>query len=102
MKNLSDVLPEPYEIRIQGILDPKWSDWLECQKVIQTPNGETILSCLITDQTALHGLLAKIRDMNLKLISVTRVDLESDENEVESHEDKKQQAYPNNSDSASS
>ncbi len=82
MRNSSDILPEPYEIRLQGILDPKWSDWLECQKVIQTPDGETILSCLVTDQTALHGLLAKIRDMNLKLISVTRVEVKPNHDEI--------------------
>lgn len=81
MKNSSDILPEFFEIRIQGILDPKWSDWLECQKVIQTPNGETILSCQVTDQAALHGLLAKIRDMNLKLISVSRVEAKPNHDE---------------------
>ena len=90
MKNSLDYQPDHYEIRIQGILDTVWSDWLECQKVVHTRNNETILTCLITDQTALHGLLAKIRDLNLKLISVARVEFETDENKVESHEDKNQ------------
>jgi hypothetical protein len=88
-KNSLDLQPERYEIRIQGILDPCWSEWLGCPDVTHTTK-ETILSCVIPDQAALHGLLAKIRDMNLKLNSVTRVEFEADENEVESHEDKKQ------------
>lgn len=73
---------ERYEIRIQGILDPCWSEWLGCPNMTQT-TSETILSCVFQDQAALHGLLAKIRDMNLKLNSVTRVEFESDESEVE-------------------
>jgi len=73
----TDVMPEPYEIRIQGLLDPGWSEWLESPKIIHTPAGETILTCLITDQTALHGLLMKIRDMNLKIISINLVSPET-------------------------
>jgi hypothetical protein len=68
-----DIQPELYEIRIQGILDPVWTEWFECNAMNHLRN-ETILSCPIQDQTALHGLLAKIRDMNLILISVTRLD----------------------------
>lgn len=68
-----DIQPEVYEIRIHGYLNPRWSDWLGCKDLIQTKTGDTILICLIPDQAALHGLLAKIRDMNLKLISVTRL-----------------------------
>ena len=75
-KNSSlEIQPEVYEIRIQGILDPDWSEWLECSKMNHT-TSETILSCVIQDQARLHGLLAKIRDMNLKLISLTRLEQE--------------------------
>jgi len=66
--------PERYEIRIQGHLNFRWSEWLGCQEMTHTRSGETILYCLIPDQPALHGLLAKIRDMNLKLLSVSRVE----------------------------
>jgi len=66
------IQPEVYEIRIQGILDPAWSEWLDCSKMTHI-TSETILSCVIQDQAMLHGLLAKIRDMNLKLISITRL-----------------------------
>ncbi len=81
-----DIQPDRYEIRIQGILDPYWSEWLGCPNVTYT-TGETILSCLLQDQTALHGLLAKIRDMNLKLISLTRLESDPNQNEAESKEE---------------
>lgn len=76
-KNKPEIPPERYEIRIQGILVPSWSEWLGHPKMTHTHEGETILSCEIQDQTALHGLLVKIRDMNLKLLAVTRVDIGS-------------------------
>ena len=79
-KSSPDLQTDHYEIRIQGILDPTWSEWLGCPHVTHT-TSETILSCVIQDQTALHGLLAKIRDMNLKLISVSRVESKSNKNE---------------------
>ena len=69
-----EMQPDKYEIRIQGHLAPCWSEWLGCPNFIHTTSGETILSCRVPDQAALHGLLAKIRDMNLKLISVTRIE----------------------------
>jgi len=75
-KSASEVPLDRYEFRIQGILDPSWSEWLECSNMVYT-TSETILSCEIQDQAMLHGLLAKIRDMNLKLISMKR--LESNE-----------------------
>ena len=84
---ITNIPTELYEIRIQGILDPIWLEWFECQQITHTEH-ETILSCALQDQAALHGLLAKIRDLNLKLISVNRVEFLSDEIEDESHEDK--------------
>lgn len=63
-----------YHIRVEGYLDPCWSEWLEGLTITHLPNGETLLSGLVADQTALHGLLNKIRDMNLPLISVERTD----------------------------
>ena len=81
--SLPDHQPEHYEILVQGILDPCWSEWLGCSSVINTPTGDTLLVCLFPDQTALHGLLAKIRDMNLKLIFVSRGESKTNHNEVE-------------------
>ncbi len=72
MKNSTDIRSDRYEVRIQGILDPVWSEWLGCLYVTHTTT-ETILSFDIQDQTALHGLLMKLRDMNLKILSVIRI-----------------------------
>jgi hypothetical protein len=66
--------PDHYEIRIRGHLAPRWSEWFAGLTMVYTESGETILSGPIEDQAALHGVLNKIRDMNLKLISVHRVD----------------------------
>jgi hypothetical protein len=64
---------QQYEIRFSGHLDPHWSDWFEGLMMVQTETGDTILSGPVADQSALHGLLVKIRDMNLTLISVNRI-----------------------------
>ena len=61
---------EFYEIRIKGHLEPYWSDMFDGMKLILTQNGDTILTGPVIDQAALHGLLTRIRDLNLTLISV--------------------------------
>jgi hypothetical protein len=62
-----------YHIRVKGNLDRKWSDWFDCFTI--TPQGDdvTLLTGPVADQAALHGLLAKIRDLGLPLLSVRRV-----------------------------
>jgi hypothetical protein len=62
-----------YRIKLKGRLDPKWSDWFEQMK-ISTEGGETILTGPVADQAALHGLLIRIRDLNLTLLSVERLE----------------------------
>jgi len=62
-----------YRIRLKGRLDPKWSDWFE-NMVISSEGGETILSGPVADQAALHGLLIRIRDLNLTLLSVEYIE----------------------------
>ena len=64
-------MPEYYEIKIKGNLDPRWSDWFSDLQLIHLKENETLLSGLLPDQAALHGLLERIRDLNLTLISVT-------------------------------
>ncbi len=63
-------LPEYYEIKIRGHLEAKWSDWFEGLEITYLEENETLLSGVLPDQAALHGLLERIRDLNLKLISV--------------------------------
>jgi hypothetical protein len=63
-----------YEIRVKGHLDPRWSDWFDGLRITNEPNREALFSGYIADQAALHGVLAKVRDLNLRLISVTRID----------------------------
>ncbi len=62
-----------YEIRVDGVLDDRWADWFGGLQV-SADGGETVISGLLADQPALHGLLAKIRDLGLCLISVHRLD----------------------------
>jgi hypothetical protein len=64
------------EIRTKGQIDEHWSDWFEGLTITHTADGETILSGLIVDQAALHGLLAKLRDLGLSIVSVNAVEIE--------------------------
>ncbi len=63
-----------YAICVQGQLDPHWSECLDGMTITYTESFDSILSGTIADQAALHGLLAKIRDLNLTLVSVTRLE----------------------------
>ncbi len=62
-------MPVNYRIKLKEHLDDKWSNWFEEMDII-AGDGETILSGQVADQAALHGLLIRIRDLNLTLISV--------------------------------
>jgi hypothetical protein len=65
---------ELYEIRVQGRLGAEWSSWFDGMTVRSLPNGETILRGPVADQAALHGILVKIRNLGLPLVSVHRAD----------------------------
>lgn len=66
-----------YEIKILGHLATHWSDWFDGLDISHDPDDNTILAGIIPDQAALHGLLAKVRDMGLSLISVTSTNIEN-------------------------
>ena len=63
-------MPDYYEIKIKGYLDTRWSDWFAGLTLTYLEGDETLLSGKLADQAALHGLLERIRDLNLTLISV--------------------------------
>ena len=63
-----------YHIRIKGHLGPQWTDWFGGVTLTLEPNGETLLTCPVVDQAALHGLLRKVRDGGLPLLSVMRIE----------------------------
>jgi hypothetical protein len=65
--------PAHYRISLKGHLDDNWSDWFE-QMAISTEGGLTILTGPVADQAALHGLLIRIRDLNLTLLTVERIE----------------------------
>ena len=77
------MLEEIYQIVVKGHLDSEWSDWFDGLTITLVDNGETILSGPIVDQTALHGVLIKIRDLGLPLLSLTRIET-AGENRVNS------------------
>lgn len=58
-------------MRVRGQIDPSWSDWLAGLTATPTPEGDTVLSFNIVDQAALYGLLNRVSDLGLKLISLT-------------------------------
>ncbi len=62
-----------YEIRIQGHLDDRRAAWFEGLTLTREANGDTLLSGPVVDQAALHGLLRKVRDLGMPLISVSRI-----------------------------
>lgn len=64
-------MPEYYEIKIRGHLDQRWSEWFAGLKLTYLEGDVTLLSGPLPDQAAIYGLLERIRDLNLTLISVT-------------------------------
>jgi len=66
--------PTVYQIRIKGHLDRQWTDWFEGLTITLEDNGETLLTGPVGDQAALHGLLKKVRDLGMPLLSVNRIE----------------------------
>ena len=62
-----------YEIRVEGVLDARWSEWFEGMQISTNVDGTSTIAGPVTDQAALHGLLGKVRDLGLPLITVRRI-----------------------------
>jgi hypothetical protein len=79
MSNELDPKPDPgqpmvYQIRLKGHLGRQWTDWFGGLTITLEDNGDTLLTGPVIDQAALHGLLKKVRDLGLPLVSVNRID----------------------------
>lgn len=66
--------PTVYQIRITGHLGREWTDWFDGLAITLEDNGDTLLTGPAVDQAALHGVLKKVRDLGMPLVSVTRVE----------------------------
>ncbi len=71
--------PVRYEIRVKGHLDTRWAAWFDGLALSHGSDGTTLLRGPVVDQAALHGLLSKVRDLGLPLISLIQVDPNSNE-----------------------
>ena len=76
--------PAAYQIKVKGTLGKRWSDWFGGFTITALPDDETLLAGVVTDQPALHGLLAKIRDLGLPLLLVQRMEPERERPETAS------------------
>ena len=63
-----------YQIRIKGYLGKQWTDWFEGLTITLEENGDTLLTGPVVDQPALHGLLKKVNDLGIPLLSVNRIE----------------------------
>jgi hypothetical protein len=63
-----------YQIRVNGVLGSGWSAWFDGLQVTSDERGQTVIAGSVVDQAALHGLLAKVRDLGLELLEVRRTD----------------------------
>ena len=66
-------MADVYQIRVRGHLGANWSEWFDGWQITNQDNGEAVLTGPVTDQTALHGLLVRVRDLGLPLVEVKRM-----------------------------
>jgi hypothetical protein len=68
-------MTDTYQIRVRGHLSSRWAEWFDGLTIENQPNGEALIYGPVDDQAALHGLLVRVRDLNLPLVSVSRIEL---------------------------
>ncbi len=73
-RTIVPVQPMVYQIRLEGHLSSQWADWFDGLTITLTEKGDTLLTGPVVDQAALYGLLRKVRDLGLTLLSVMRVE----------------------------
>ncbi|HEX6608044.1 MAG TPA: hypothetical protein VF276_14155 [Chloroflexia bacterium] len=66
--------PPIYQIRLQGHLSRQWTDWFGGLTITLEDNGDTLLTGVVVDQAALHGVLRKVRDLGIPLLAINRVE----------------------------
>ncbi|MBZ0309470.1 MAG: hypothetical protein K8I82_25635 [Anaerolineae bacterium] len=76
-----------YQIKVKGHLPPQWKDWFCGMTITQEDNGETLLSGVVVDQSALHSLLKKVRDLGLPLLSVNQISSQTHSSDLETQTD---------------
>ena len=76
--------PGRYRIQVKAALDKRWSAWFDGWAIEHQADGETLLEGTVTDQTALHGILARVRDLGLVLLGVQRIELGQDTRRTDS------------------
>ena len=73
MEKKTSMPQEFYQITVKGHLNPNWDDWFDGLTITALPNGTTVISGPVVDQAALYGVLRKVRDLGMPLLSVTHV-----------------------------
>jgi hypothetical protein len=73
MMDTPSLKPPYYEIRLKGQLDARWAEWFEGLTITLEEDGDTLLTGPVVDQAALHGLLKRVRDLGMTLVSVNQV-----------------------------
>ena len=81
-KEINFNTPAVYRIRLQEGLGPEWNEWFYGFELVGEADGGVLLTGMVADQAALHGLIRKVRDLGLTLVSIQRVENQSKEGEI--------------------